>query len=175
MAVILSPMKQLISKEEIHQKILHIAEELNELYQKEELIIVAILKGSICFVSDLIRQLTIPFQLEFIKAASYGMRGTKPGELEIEGLDRLQIEGKKVFLVDDIFDTGKTLHTIKEALEKKAPQKVETLVLLNKILPSRKSPLPDRICFDIGDNFVVGYGLDYKEYHRGLEGIYEYQ
>ncbi len=163
--------KILISEEEIAKKVVSVATDLNIQFKDRELIIVTILKGAICFVADLIRHLEFPFQLEFVSAASYGMRGTKPGELNLSGFEKLDLEGKDILLVDDIYDTGKTLSTAFHVIETKQPKSLQTLVLLRKKVDHVGNILPDRVCFDIGDHFVIGYGLDYKEHFRGLKEI----
>jgi len=163
-------MRALISETQISEKIAEVAARLNT--QGKPLFIVVILKGAICFASDLIRKLEIPFELEFITAKSYGMRGTKPGTLSLEGIENLHIHGKDVLLIDDICDTGKTLSHVVSKLKDLDPKSVTTLVLLEK-RTSRPRPFkPDQSCFQIEDLFVVGYGLDYKESYRGLPGIF---
>jgi len=168
-------MKVLISEEEIAKEVQSIAGELNGQYAGQEVILVTILKGSICFLADLIRHLEFPFQLEFVTCSSYGMLGTKPGELTLSGFDSLDIQGKHVLLIDDIYDTGRTLSTACHALEEKSPVSLKTLVLLRKKIQHTGDVMPDLVCFDIEDHFVVGYGLDHKEHLRGLKDIQIYE
>lgn len=162
----------LISKEQIQQKIAFLANEINAQYQNQEVTIIVILKGAICFLVDLMRHLRFPFTLEFISASSYGMRGKKPGEVIVRGIENLDLKDKEVLLLDDIFDTGKTLETIVKEIEKKRTKTLQIAVLLKKKGTSKTTVDPDFVCFDIEDHFVVGYGLDYKEHFRGLEGIH---
>lgn len=162
----------LISAEEISQRISSAAHELNAKYKDEQLILVMVMKGAICLAADLIRKLTIPCALEFVQASSYGHRGAERGELSISGLEPLDLHGKNVLVVDDIFDSGNTLCQIVEQISEKRPKKIESLVLLNKAVPKKSNYLPDYILFDIENHFVVGYGLDYKEHYRGLPGVY---
>ncbi len=136
----------------------------------EPLLIVAILKSSICFVADLIRQIKTPFHLDFIRCSSYGMKGVHKGELQIQGIENLDLKGRRVLLVDDIVDSGETLQRAKEALLKGGASSVETLVLLSK-----NSSLASFVVFEIPDQFVVGYGMDYKEELRGLLHLYALQ
>jgi hypoxanthine phosphoribosyltransferase len=166
------PLEELISEQEILSEIKHIARRLDSDYFGKELVIVMVMKGALCLVSDLIRNLHIPCAIEFIQASSYGMQGTKPGELFIYGIERLNLKGKHVLIVDDIFDTGKTLSGIVDEFEKMPLASLRTLVLLTKKVSRRTSFKPDISLFDIEDRFVVGYGLDYKEHYRGLKGIY---
>jgi hypoxanthine phosphoribosyltransferase len=165
-------MTPLISEEEIREKVVALAKELNRHYAGKQVTIVTILKGAVCFLADLMRELSFPFELEFVTCSSYGMRGTKPGELTLRGFDTLLLEGKTVLLLDDIYDSGKTLSTAATALKEQGAASVETVVLLRKKRQKSVGIEPDFVCFDIEDHFVVGYGLDYKESGRGLKGIF---
>ena len=161
----------LISRDQIKSKIKEVAKEINTRDKDEELVILMIMKGSVIFTSDLLRELEDPITLEYINCSSYG-RGNKRGELFISGSDTLDLEGKNVLVVDDIFDSGNTLNSIKNILLRKKPKSLKTMVLLYKG-DSKKvtSYRPDMYLFDIPDKFVVGYGLDYSENYRGLKDI----
>ncbi|MES2200162.1 MAG: hypoxanthine phosphoribosyltransferase [Chlamydiota bacterium] len=165
------PMDVIISSERIAEKIKESAELLEKDYQDKNLTIVMVMKGAICVTSDLIRQLKMPFTLECVKASSYGHNGTIAGELTISGLDSLEIEGRDVLIVDDIFETGNTILGISKQLEKKHPKSIKTLVLLVKDIKRKVDYRPDYVLFDIQNRFVIGYGLDYKELYRGLPDI----
>ncbi len=167
--------EQLISHEEIAQKIASVARALNEEYRDKELTLVMVLKGSVFLAADLMRQLEMPCTLEWVKASSYGKRGTKNGELSLFGIDELAIEGKNVLLIDDIFDTGNTLSRVSAELQKKNPKTLKSLVLLVKKVNRKTAYYPDYALFEIDNHFVIGYGLDYKEYYRNLSGIYNYR
>jgi hypoxanthine phosphoribosyltransferase len=164
----------LISKEAIDEKIASLALEINQIYQNQDLVIVMILKGSICFAADLIRKLTVPFTLEMIKCESYGMRGDKRGDLTILGVESLNLKDKNVLLLDDIHDTGQTLKTVIDLFKEKMPSSVRSAVLLSKPEKNTSGYSPDYSLFSIGDDFVIGYGLDFKEHFRGLPGIYKF-
>ena len=167
-------MELMISKEAIEKKIASFALQLDQKYQQEEVILIMILKGSICFVADLIRQIHFPCILETIRCQSYGYRGAKRGNLVIEGLEKIEISGKHLLVVDDIFDSGITLSTIVDVLEKKHPKTITTAVLLEKPAGKLVEYKPDYSLFLIEDEFVIGYGLDYNEHYRGLSGIYKF-
>lgn len=167
-------MNLLISPEEIAEKIQETAVQIDREYQDKEITFVLVMKGSICVASDLIRSLNTPFTLECIRASSYGQNGTTPGELYLEGFDRLNLEGKDVIVIDDIFDTGRTMDGILKKLQTKNPRSLKSLVLLLKDVPHKVSILPDYSLFTISDLFVIGYGLDYKEFYRGLPGVYAF-
>ncbi len=167
-------MDLLISPEAIADKIHQTAATIDAEYEGRPLVLIMVLKGSVCVVSDLMRALNTPFTLEYIKASSYGQNGTTPGELYLDGFDRLDLEGKDVLVVDDIFDTGRTMAGVLSKLESKKPRSLKSLVLLVKDVPHKVDMLPDYVLFTIPNRFVIGYGLDYKEYYRGLPGIYAF-
>ncbi len=160
----------LIPEENIFERIVDIAQTLDREYQGKELLIIGILKGSLCLVADLIRQLHTSNSVEFIRCESYV--GHVRGRPRITGLEHLEIEGKDVLLVDDIFDSGNTLTAVLTRIQELKPASLKTLVLLSKRAPRKIPYQPHYVLFDIEDRFVVGYGLDYKENFRGLKGVY---
>ncbi len=165
----------LISSDEIAQKIQEVAAQIDTEYQDKELAVIMIMQGAVCVTADFIRQLHIPFTLNYMKASSYGQNGTVGGEVKITGLENLDLASKHVLIIDDIFDTGKTMATIVQQLESKHPKSLKTLVLLSKKNPHQITHYrPDYVLFEIENRFVVGFGLDYKEYYRGLSGIYAF-
>lgn len=164
--------ESLLTLDEIHRRIIDVAGKLNEFYQGEELVLVMVMKGAIFLTVDLMRQLNMPCQLECIKASSYGRLGTRKGELKISGIEELDLLSKNVLLIDDIFDTGETLSQILYQLQEQQPKTLRSLVLLKKQLGQSSTFFPDHVLFEIGDQFVVGYGLDYKERYRELPGVY---
>lgn len=167
-------MELLISSEQIAAKVSQAAAQINKDYKDKELTIVMIMKGSLCITTDLIRQLDVPFNLEYVKASSYGQNGMKAGKLTVIGLDRLDIKGKDLLVIDDIFETGNTMLEVVSQLNEKHPKSLKTLLLLVKDVPRKTDYLPDYVLFNIPDRFVIGYGLDYKELYRGLPGIYAF-
>ncbi len=165
----------LISKEEIDQKIQEVAEQINHDYEGKELKIVMIMKGAITVTADLIRHIHVPFTLDYIKASSYGKNGTSRGELTIQGIDKIQIENQHILIVDDIFDTGFTMKGVVDQFEAQHPASIKSLVLLAKNIERSITYRPDYTLFTIDNHFVVGYGLDYKEYFRGLPAIFYFK
>lgn len=149
--------------------------ELNREYQGKKLTVLAVMKGGIFLASDLMRHLTMPFTLECIKASSYGQNGTNRGELTITGLDKIDLTGKDVLVIDDIFDSGHTMSGIVSKLAARNPNSVKTIVLVMKDVARSVNYRPDYTLFTIPNRFVVGYGLDYKEYFRGLPGVYAFK
>lgn len=161
----------LISKEEIRDKISSVAQVLNQRYHGQEVVLVAVMKGALCLVSDLLRELTVPCTLELIQASSYGQRGSEKGELRVSGLDEFELVGKNALVIDDIFDSGQTLSHVMSKIKEKQPRTAASLVLLSKKIRRQFGYQPDYVLFEIDDHFVVGYGLDYKEYYRGLPAV----
>lgn len=129
-----------------------------------------VMKGAFILIADLMRHLHLPVRLDPIHCSSYGHRSK--GELTVDGVDGLEVKGKHILVIDDIFDTGETLAEVVSQIEKKKPASLKSLVLLSKDVPHNTDYRPDIALFDIEDRFVVGYGLDYKEYYRGLPDIY---
>lgn len=161
----------LISMDEIQDKIAKVVVQLESDYKDQEIVVVMIMKGAICLVADLIRAISLPCVVESIQASSYGAHGKTRGNLQIKGIESLDLFSKNVLLVDDIFDSGNTLFQVHQALAEKKPKSLKSLVLLSKNVSDLEYQ-PDYILFSIENRFVVGYGLDYKEYYRGLKGIY---
>ncbi len=164
----------LIDQKEIRSKIIEIAQTIDSDYKDKEIVILMIMKGAFIFTSDLIREIKTPFCVETISCSSYGQKGKHRGELTVKGLENLDLKSKHVLIVDDIFDSGNTLSTVTKEVEKQSPSSIKSLVLLVKKSPNRIKNFifPNYYLFEIEDKFVIGYGLDYKEYFRGLKGIY---
>lgn len=163
----------LIEKELIAAKIKETALQIKEDFAGKDLVIVMVLKGALCLVADLIRELDLPLDIETVQCSSYGAGGTQRGELRVIGADRLHIHNRDVLIVDDIFDSGHTMVTLIHTLQAQNPRTLKTCVLLNKNdVPKVTDYRPDYVLFDIHNQFVVGYGLDFKERYRGLSGVY---
>ncbi len=167
--------KIIYTEADIQQKIVHIAELINRDYAGKKLIIIGVLKGSLYFIADLTRHLTVPINIDFISI------GTSPEELNITGGVRftknvnLNLTNEHVLLVEDIIGTGLTLGFICQHLETFKPASLKICTLLNNPT-GRILTLPiDYSCFTIPDVFVVGYGLDYNEEYRNLRYIAEYK
>jgi hypoxanthine phosphoribosyltransferase len=175
MGVPLVKLKPLIGQKQIADKVQQIAREINREYAGKDLVILMVLKGAICLVADLIRAIEVPCDLEVVQCASYGESGTQRGSLRIFGLDRLNLQDRDLLIVDDIFDSGDTLTSLIDALQKKKVRSLKTLVLLCKNVRRKTSLRPDYVLFDIENHFVVGFGLDYKECYRGLPAIFIYE
>ncbi len=161
----------LLTEDEIAEAVARLGEQLTQEYSDSELTILGVLTGSIVLVTDLMRRIEVPHQLGLVQASSYRGKTTEAGELRIN-LDFLpEIRGRDVLLVDDIFDTGQTLSRISEQLELFEPKRIRSAVLLWKKSRTQVDLVPDYYCFDIPDEFVVGYGLDYNGEYRNLPYI----
>lgn len=157
----------LISEDQIARKIDALAQRILRDYQNEAPVIVGVLTGSIMFLADLIRRLPIPLCVDFIGVSSY--RGkTRPGPLETTKKLSIEVKGRRVLVVDEILDSGRTLQSVAQTLESLAPQDLRTCVLLEKIARRAVLIQADYVGFQIPDCFVVGYGLDYDGRYRNL-------
>ena len=161
----------MISEEQLKNRIGELAARLSKEYEGKRPLMVAILKGSIMFYADLLRAMTIPIEMDFMAISSYGAGAKSSGEVKlIKDLDR-KIEGRDVIIVEDIIDSGYTLSYLKRMLYSRKPASVKICALLDKYA-RRVVPIEaDYKGFDIEDEFVIGYGLDYAERYRNLPYI----
>ena len=157
----------LITEEDIARRVRAMAREIQRDFTKRELVVVSLLNGTVMFLADLIRHLSLPLRLDFIGVSSYGT-GTKSGQLVFTKELRLDVRGRDVLLVDDILDTGKTMVRVLEKLRRLEPKRIKTCVLLNKAARRIEKVEADYVGFEIPDFFVIGYGLDYAESYRNL-------
>ena len=161
----------LISEEDVRARIREIAAVLSEKYEGEEVILVGILSGSVFFLTELAMSMTIPVELDFMAASSYGSGTISSGKVLVKkDLDR-SIDGRNVIIVEDIIDTGQTLHLLLKMLRKKNPKKLEVAALLDKPERRKVEMKADYVGFEIPDEFVVGWGLDYDQKYRDLPFI----
>jgi hypoxanthine phosphoribosyltransferase len=159
--------KVLLSESDLSDGVNRIAQELTAIYGRNPLTIVAVMTGSLVFLADLIRRLEMPIRVSLIQASSY-RGGMSSGELSINDQIMLDIGGRDVLIIDDIFDTGKTLTEIIRHLDQQKPKSVRTVVLLRKSGCQTVTQMPDHVGFEIPNEFVVGYGLDYEDQYRNL-------
>ena len=162
----------LIAEAEIARRVDELAAEINGFFQgTEKLVVVGLLRGSFIFIADLARRLSVPVEIDFIEASSYGNSTESSREVRILKDLRGEIEGRDVLVVEDIVDTGHTLRHVLAILRTRNPARLETCALLSK--PSRREvDVPVRwIGFEIPDAFVVGYGIDYAQRNRNLPYI----
>jgi hypoxanthine phosphoribosyltransferase len=155
------------TEEEIHAAVRRIAREISEAYRGERLLLVAVLKGSFVFLADLVRELAVPFEVDFVRARSYGSETRSTGTVEIVKDVEADVQGRHVLVVEDIADTGLTLDAVLARVRARRPASVKRCALLVR----EGCPPPEFIGFTIGPGFVVGYGIDYAEQYRGLRDI----
>ena len=163
--------KVMLSEEEIKAKVYEIAKRIEKDYQGEDLLIVGILKGASVFVADLIRNIDLDVNMDFMSVSSYGNSTESSGTVKIiKDLD-VDIEGRNVLIVEDIIDSGLTLSNLVAALKTRNPKSLKLCTLLDK--PQRRTAKMnvDYVGFVIEDKFIVGYGIDYAEKYRNLPYI----
>jgi len=161
----------LLSEEDIQKRVKEMAEALSSDYHGKRPLLVAVLKGAVIFLSDLIRNLTIPVEVDFIAVSSYGHATASSGVVRILKDLEQSIQGKDVLIVEDIVDTGLTLNYLVENLGSRQPGSLKVVTLLDK--PDRRKVEfePDYCGFIIPDRFVIGYGLDFGEDYRQLPDL----
>jgi hypoxanthine phosphoribosyltransferase len=164
-------MSKLIDEKKLAARVKELGAEITKKCAKEELIAVAVLNGSFIFYADLIRCIEADVKSDFLGCSSYGNSTKSSGEVKLT-LDLTNgIEGKNVLLVEDIIDTGLTMNFLKKTLAARNPKNVWTASLLFKPKALKVDFKPDFVGFDVGNEFVVGYGLDYQGYYRNLPYI----
>ncbi|OWZ83267.1 hypoxanthine phosphoribosyltransferase [Natranaerobius trueperi] len=165
-------LKELISKKEIQNKVKELGKQISEDYKGEEILAICVLKGSFVFTADLLREVTVPSTVEFLAVSSYGASTESSGIIRIlKDLD-CSIEGKHVVIVEDIIDTGLTLNYLMKTLSTRKPASLKVCTLLDKPERREVDMKADYVGFEIPDEFVIGYGLDFAEYYRNLPGVY---
>jgi hypoxanthine phosphoribosyltransferase len=160
-------MRILLNEKQLHEGVQKLAANIDAHYGNQSLTIIAVMTGSLVLFADLIRMLSMPLRVGVIQASSY--RGAMTaGELAIDTRMMIDVAGREVLLVDDIFDTGKTLDRLAVEIAEMGAASVKTAVLLHKLRPHAVKLRPDFVAFQIPDEFVVGYGLDYQDHYRNL-------
>ena len=161
----------LISNEEIQKRVRELAAQLDKDYEGKRPLMICILKGSVPFFADLVRNMQISIEMDFMAISSYGSGSRSSGEVRmIKDLDR-SIENRHVIIVEDIVDSGYTLSYLKRVLYSRHPQSVKICALLDKFERREVELEADYKGFDIANEFVIGYGLDYAEEYRNLPDI----
>jgi hypoxanthine phosphoribosyltransferase len=158
-------------KEHIAARVKELGEEITRSYPDGELLMLGLLKGSFIFLSDLVREVTRPLQVDFLVASSYGDSTLSSGHVRLLYDPETELEGKHIVLVEDIVDTGRTLSRLMDLLQARKPQSVEICALLHKHLATELRYPTRFIGFDAPNEFLVGYGLDHAENFRHLPYI----
>ena len=159
----------LLSEEQIRQKVAELGKILSEEYADKDTVFVGVMKGVVVFYADMVRQITVPCQFEFMWISSYqGAEST--GKMIVKRDVSVDLKGRHVVILEDIFDTGNSLTYTYQHLLSKEPASLKICTLLDK--PERRAPgvtlVPDYVGFTVPNEFVVGYGLDYNEHYRNL-------
>ena len=159
----------LLSEEQIRQKVAELGKILSEEYADKDPVFVGVMKGVVVFYADMVRQITVPCQFEFMWISSYqGAEST--GKMIVKRDVSVDLKGRHVVILEDIFDTGNSLTYTYQHLLSKEPASLKICTLLDK--PERRAPgvtlVPDYVGFTVPNEFVVGYGLDYNEHYRNL-------
>jgi len=162
-----------ITENELAQKVNELAERINRDYEGQTLLVIGILKGACIFLSDLVRRLSMPVEIDFVRLASYGKGSQTSGAIRITKDVELAVEGRHVLVVEDIVDTGTTLVWFMDYLRRRRPESVRICALVDK-LERREVEVPlDYVGIRVDKGFLVGYGLDFAEQHRNLPDIHE--
>ena len=160
----------LIDEKQIATRVSELAADIERDFIERDLLVVALLTGTVPFLADLIRNITLPLRLDFMGVSSYG-NNTAPGELVFTKELKLEAKNRDVLIVDDILDTGKTLRAVMDKLNALQPRSLRTCVMLEKKSRRSENITADYVGFDVPDAFVIGYGLDYAEKYRNLPFI----
>jgi hypoxanthine phosphoribosyltransferase len=159
------------SKEQIAQRVNDLGAQITEYYPEGELLVLGLLKGSFIFLSDLVREVTRPLQVDFLVASSYGDSTVSSGNVRLLYDPETELEGKHILLVEDIVDTGRTLSRLMDLLQARKPRSVEICALLHKQIATELRYPTRFIGFDAPNEFLVGYGLDHAENFRHIPYI----
>lgn len=164
-------LKVLLSEEELKAKVKELGRRISEDYEGKNLLMVSVLKGSVVFMADLMRAVTVPCEIDFMSVSSYGSGAKTSGVVKIiKDLD-INLEGCDLLIVEDILDSGLTLAYIKKLLTERHPNSIRLCTLLDKPERRKADVFADYKGFEVPDEFVVGYGLDYAEKYRNLPYI----
>lgn len=161
----------LFSEHRIQDRIRELAQQITNDYQDRNPVIISILKGGFIFMADLIRSITIPVELDFLAISSYGSGASSSGVVKIKKDIDIDISGRDVIIVEDIVDSGLSLQYIRDYISKHKPSSIKVCVLLDKPEAHKMAVSFEYVGFNIGTEFVVGYGLDYNEKYRNLPYI----
>ena len=161
----------LVPEEEVDKKIAELGKKISEDYAGKQVHLICILKGGVFFMCELAKRITVPVSMDFMSVSSYGDGTTSSGIVKIaKDLDE-SLEGKEVLIVEDIIDSGRTLYYLMEVLQKRKPNSMRLCTLLDKPERRVKDVKVNYVGFNIPDEFVVGYGLDYAQKYRNLPFI----
>ena len=164
----------LFTREEISQRVRELGEEITRDYDGKEILVISLLKGAFVFTADLVREINLPVEIDFLTTSSYGHGQESSGNVKFITDLTVEVKGKDVLIVDDIMDSGITMNEVKEYILSKNPNSVKVCTMLDK--PSRRTVelTPDYVGYEIPDVFIVGYGLNYEQYYRNTPYIFAF-
>ena len=161
----------LLPEEDVNKRISEVAEQISKDYEGKQIHLICVLKGGVFFMCELAKRITVPVSMDFMCVGSYGDGTKSSGVVRIaKDLDE-SIEGKDVLIVEDIIDSGRTLYYLIDVLKKRNPKSIQLCTLLDKPERRERDVKVDYVGFEIPDEFVVGYGLDYAQKYRNLPYI----
>lgn len=167
----MADIRVLLSEEQIDKRVREVAAVINRDYAGKSVHLICVLKGSVFFTCELAKRLDIPVTIDFMQVSSYGSGTVSTGVINIKKELDESIEGKNVIIIEDIIDSGNTLYHLRELLLKRNPESLKICTLLDKPDRRVKDVKVDYVCFEIPDEFVVGYGLDYDQKYRNLSYV----
>ena len=165
-------LKVLYSRDAIAAQVKRLAEEISRDFSGEEVLLICVLKGSILFFADLIREISIPTVIDFVRLASYGSETQSSGIVEIRKDVEMSLKNKNVIIVEDIIDSGLTIETLYHRLQQRSPKSLKVCTLINKTGRREVEFEAEYIGISMEDGFIIGYGLDLDERYRNLSEIY---
>jgi len=163
--------KVLFDEPAIHRRLDDMAAQISNDYRDRELTVIAVLHGSLMFVADLLRRIPLPLKLDCLSVASYHGKAQSSGDVVFKQITLPDVGGRDILVLDDILDSGFTLAAVRETLETARPHSIRICVLLSKKKQRVREVDADYVGFEIEDEFVVGYGLDFRERYRNLPYI----
>ena len=166
-------LKLLFSDKTILNKVIEISSAISTDHNGENVLLIGVLKGSFVFMADIIRHLSINAAIDFVQVSSYGHSKTSSGNCIFQKNLSTNITGREVVIIEDIVDSGNTLHKLLQQLYQEKPKSLKVCSLINKRSRRTRNIHVHYSGFEIDDKFIVGYGLDYNEKYRSLPGIYE--
>jgi len=168
----MAPLRRILSRYQIRRRVKELAAQLRADYAQQRPVLVGCLKGGFVFLADLVRQVGVPLQVDFIMVSSYGMGTTSKGEITVLKDVTTDLAGRHVVFVDDIIDSGLTLQRVREHLLSHRPASLRVCALLARESVLAEGAAIDYLGFPVPEGFVVGYGIDYAEDYRQLPDIY---
>ena len=161
-----------LEKDEIDRLVTAVTQKISSDYRDRELILIGVLKGAFVFLSDLMRKMSIPAKVDFVRVASYGSDTSSCGKIQLIKELEIDIRNKDVLVVEDIVDTGCTFRYLMDYVRSRSPRTIKVCALIDKRERRESEVVIDYVCHVVEQGFLVGYGLDYAEDYRYLPGIY---